>query len=52
VNDTPNIPGVPTEPDVAAELAHEERSERRLFIRQVAIILLLVALLVTRALLG
>jgi hypothetical protein len=44
--------GVPTEPDLAAERAHEERSERWLFIRQVAIVLVLVALLLIHALLG
>jgi hypothetical protein len=44
-------PGLPAELDRAVELAREERSERWLFIRQVAIILVLVALLVTHALL-
>jgi hypothetical protein len=52
VSDEPTIPGVPTEPDLAAERAREERSERWLFIRQVGIVLVLVALLVTHALLG
>jgi hypothetical protein len=52
MSDAPSIPGVPTEPDLVAERAHEERSERWLFIRQVAIVLVLVALLVIHALLG
>jgi hypothetical protein len=43
---------LPAEADLAVELAREERSERWLLIRQVAIVLVLVALLVTHALLG
>jgi hypothetical protein len=52
MSDAPIIPGVPSEPDLAAERAHEERSGRWLFIRQVAIVLVLVAVLVIHALLG
>lgn len=52
MSDAPTIPGVPTEPDLADESAREERSERWLFIRQVAIVLVLVAPLVMHALLG
>jgi hypothetical protein len=52
MSEAPSIPGVPTEPDLADERAREERSERWLFIRQVAIVLMLVALLVIHALLG
>lgn len=48
----PGSSGLPAEPDLAVELAHEERSERWLLARQVAIVLVLVALLVTHALLG
>jgi hypothetical protein len=47
-----NTPAVPAEPDLLAEHSREERSERWLFIRQTAIILMLVALLVLHALLG
>jgi len=43
---------LPAQADLATELACEERSERWLFVRQVAIVLVLVALLVTHALLG
>jgi hypothetical protein len=43
---------LPAEADLVAELAREERSERWLFIRQVGIAFVLVALLVTHALLG
>jgi hypothetical protein len=43
---------LPAESDLAVELACEERSERWLLVRQVAIVLVLVALLVTHALLG
>jgi hypothetical protein len=52
MSDMPTIPGAPTEPDLAAESAREQRSERWLFARQVAIVLVLVALLVIHALLG
>jgi hypothetical protein len=52
MSDAPPIPGVPTGPDLAAERAREQLSERWLFIRQVAIVLALVALLVIHALLG
>jgi hypothetical protein len=52
MSDAPTIPGVPTEPDLAADRAREERSERRLFIRQVAIVFALVTPLVIHALLG
>ena len=52
MSDAPTIPGVPTEPDLAAERAREQRSERWLSIRQVAIVLVLVALPVIHALLG
>lgn len=51
----PGLPAenrLPAEADLAAELAREERSERWLFVRQVAIVLVLVALLVTHALLS
>jgi hypothetical protein len=44
-------PGLPADPDLAVELAREERSERWLLIRQVTIVIVLVALLVTQALL-
>lgn len=52
MSNTLNIHGVPTEPELVAELAHEARSERWLFIRQAAIILALIALLIIHALLG
>ena len=42
MSDAPTA-GVPTEADLEAERAREERSERWLFIRQVAIVLVLVA---------
>jgi hypothetical protein len=48
----PVVAAEPSEPDLAAELAREERSERRLLVRQVAIVFVLVALLATHALLG
>jgi hypothetical protein len=48
----PNIPGVGDESDLVAERAREERFEQWLFLRQVAIVLVLVALLVTHALFG
>jgi hypothetical protein len=47
-----NDRGVPTAPELAAERAREQRAERWLFIRQVAIALVLIALLVTHALVG
>lgn len=45
----PSVPALPEEPDLAVELAREERSERWLLVRQVAIVRALVALLVTHA---
>jgi hypothetical protein len=48
----PAAPGLFAEPDLAVELAREERSERWLLVRQVAIVLVLAALLVTHALLS
>jgi hypothetical protein len=52
LSDVPSTPGVPSESDLLAESAREERFERWLFIRQVAVVLVLVALLVIHALLG
>jgi hypothetical protein len=48
----PSASSLPAESELAVELAREERSERWLLVRQVAIVLVLVALLVTHALLG
>src|ERR1700722_497218 len=52
MNDLPPILGVPSEPDLAAERAREERAERWLLLRQVAIIFVLVTLILAHALLG
>ncbi|HXB64921.1 MAG TPA: hypothetical protein VNV42_08635 [Solirubrobacteraceae bacterium] len=52
MSDAPSVPGAPTELDLAAERERERRFERWLFIRQVAIVFVLVALLVIHALLG
>jgi hypothetical protein len=52
MNHSPRTGLVPTEDELAAELRDEQRSERWLFLRQVAIVLALVAVLVTHALLG
>jgi hypothetical protein len=52
MSDAPGAPGVPSESDLVAERAREERFEHRLFIRQTTIVLVLVALLVIHAVLG
>jgi hypothetical protein len=52
VSDVPITNRVPTETELVAECAREERSERWLLARQVTIVLVLVALLVTHAMLG
>jgi len=49
---TPNTPILPTKLELTAELERDERSEHRLLIRQIAIILFLAALLATRTLLS
>jgi hypothetical protein len=52
MSEEPSTPGIQGDPDVTAERAHEERSERWLFARQTAIILMLLALFVAHALLS
>ncbi len=52
MSDVPRSDIVPTDADLVAERAREERSERWLLARQVAIVLAIVALLVTHALVG
>jgi hypothetical protein len=44
--------GIPGNLDLAAERAREERSERWIFIRELAIVIVLVLLVVGHALLG
>jgi hypothetical protein len=50
--DPANLPAPPSEDELAAEAEREERSERWLFVRQVAIIAVLTATVVTHALLA
>lgn len=52
MSDLPDPPAVPCELAVGAEAAGEERAERWLFVRQVAIVLVLAALVVSHSLLG
>lgn len=52
MNDLPPVLGIPSELDLVAERAREERAERWLLLRQVAIIFGLVTLILTHALLG
>lgn len=47
-----DLPRRPSEPELAAEAADEERAERWLLVRQVAIVLALTALVLSRVLLG
>lgn len=51
-DDPANLPALPSEDELAAEAEREERSERWLFVRQVAIIAVLTATVVTHALLA
>jgi hypothetical protein len=46
------LPGIPDDLDLAAERASEERYERWIFVRELVIIFVLVALLAAHALLG
>jgi hypothetical protein len=48
---SPDAAAVPPEPVLCAERALEERFERRLFLRQTALVLVLLALLLAHALL-
>jgi hypothetical protein len=52
MNDLPPILDIPNELDLVAERAREEHAERRLLVRQIAIIFVLVALILAHALLG
>jgi hypothetical protein len=46
------LPSIPDDLDLVAERASEERSERWIFFRELAIVFVLVALLVAHALLS
>lgn len=52
MSDLPEMPALASELEVGAEADREERAERWLFVRQVAIVAVLVALVVSHALLG
>jgi hypothetical protein len=52
MSEVPSPDGVPTAADLVEELAGQERSERRLLVRQLLILLTLVTLLLAHVLLG